>query len=258
MSWLKKAVGIAASPVNALSGGMVGGGSTGSAILSGIPFLGEGFAAQQKMAFEEAQSAKQMAFQERMSNTAHQRETADLEAAGLNRILSANAGASTPPGSMASGSDASGASSSAQMAKSLINQERASIQSTIGVNRAQKELLQTKAQGEKYQNVEKKLESEMIKDAGPLYQWLKKLVPMGTSAAKAYRGLKPVKNLKPMPGGQRIPSSPSYKNHPAYKPKSVNSSKSLHYENAKFLNSLEKGKRAKIRQKGTDEWNKLP
>ncbi|UPW41756.1 DNA pilot protein [Peromfec virus RodF7_15] len=78
---------------------------SGLAGLSGLIGAGSGFLSyagnsrQRKWAEEQAQ--KQMDFQERMSSTAHQREVADLEAAGLNPILSVNSGASSPSGTQA-------------------------------------------------------------------------------------------------------------------------------------------------------------
>jgi len=66
------------------------------------------------------EARKNRDFQKDMSNTSHQREVRDLEAAGLNPILSANNGASTPPGGAAQQENVtSGAISSALEAKQV-------------------------------------------------------------------------------------------------------------------------------------------
>lgn len=89
-------------------------GLAGSAIAGGASAYGQSQAnktnvrlSREGMAFEADQVAKQMQFQERMSNTSYQRATDDMRAAGINPMLAyAQGGASTPGGGAASGAAA--------------------------------------------------------------------------------------------------------------------------------------------------------
>ena len=68
---------------------------TAAMVMGGINAYG-GYRANKET---KSSTARQMAFQERMSNTSHQRQVRDLRAAGINPILSAKlGGASTPQG----------------------------------------------------------------------------------------------------------------------------------------------------------------
>lgn len=112
-------------------------------------------------AFNVGESRANRRFQERMSSTAHQREVADLRAAGLNPLLSSKyGGSSTPAGSMtqienplASAPQAGAEIGRAALSSPLIKAQVATQVSQADLNSAQaaKVRAETKLSGQSYE-----------------------------------------------------------------------------------------------------------
>lgn len=106
-----------------------------------LGFLGQKETNQQNAAMAD----KQMGFQKMMSDTAHQREVEDLKAAGLNPILSANAGASTPGGSMAHMENALDKGISSALAVRSLKADLEQKESQTALNKAAEKVQQINA-----------------------------------------------------------------------------------------------------------------
>ena len=196
-----------ASGGSTYSGGSSGGGGIVPALIYGGATLIGGERANRAQA---ASAREQMEFQERMSSTSHQREVIDLRAAGLNPILSAQRGATTPAGAQAAMRDTLGPATSSAMQAKRLNSELKQINAQTRLTNAQKD----KTDAEKgvidrasqrqtvqaifFEQLKKRMQQGLGGDTGPF--------PWDNITSPNDDFWKPKKKTKTYPGGKKTGS----------------------------------------------------
>lgn len=112
--------------------------SVPGAIKTGLSLFGSYRGGERANAANAKEAAENRKFQERMSSTAHQRETVDLERAGLNRILGyTGRGASTPGGATARQTDSITSAITTALQARKTQQEIKNLQASENLTKAQ-------------------------------------------------------------------------------------------------------------------------